>query len=108
MASLGVGTAMKLKDKRRPIPVTERVGLDFTRYFTVRQESVAQPPVGPALRPPPKPTPRPGASNKLPTSQATYAALNGGRTAMDPVTNRSVVTKPAPAKPAVPGPRQGK
>ena len=26
--------------------------------FTVRQESIAQPPVGPALRPPPKPQPR--------------------------------------------------
>ena len=76
--------------------------------FTVRQESIAQPPVGPALRPPPKPTPRPGASNKLPTSQPTYAALNDGRAQMDPVTNRPIVTKPAAAKPPIPGPRQGK
>jgi hypothetical protein len=76
--------------------------------FTVRQESVAQPPVGPALRPPnPKPQPRPRASNKLPTSQPTYAALNGGRAAVDPATNRPVVTKPAVTKPA-PGPRPGK
>lgn len=42
--------------------------------FTVRQESVAQPPVGPTLRPPPKPQPR-GASNKLPTSQPSYVGL---------------------------------
>ncbi|HEU4652822.1 MAG TPA: DUF4124 domain-containing protein [Steroidobacteraceae bacterium] len=27
-------------------------------HFTVRQESIAQPPVGPALKPPPKPRPR--------------------------------------------------
>lgn len=76
--------------------------------FTVRQESIAQPPVGPALRPPPKPQPRPGASNKLSTSQPTYAALNSGRAAIDPVTNRPVVTKPAATQPATPGPRQGK
>lgn len=77
--------------------------------FTVRQESVAQPPVGPALRPPtPKPQPRPRASNKLPTSQPTYAALNGGRAAIDPATNQPVVTKPAVTKPATPGPHQGK
>lgn len=76
--------------------------------FTVRQESVAQPPVGPALRPPPKPQPRPRTSNKLPTSQPTYAALNGGRAAIDPTTNRPVVTKPAATKPTTPGPHQGK
>lgn len=76
--------------------------------FTVRQESVAQPPVGPALRPPPKPQPRPRASNKLPTSQPTYAALNGGRAAIDPTTNRPVVKKPATTKPKTPGPRSGK
>lgn len=77
--------------------------------FTVRQESVAQPPVGPALRPPgSKPQPRPRASNKLPTSQPTFAALNGGRAAIDPATNRPVVTKPATTKPASPAPRQSK
>lgn len=73
--------------------------------FFVRQESVAQPPVGPALRPPPKPQPRPRVSNKLPTSQPTYAALNGGRAAIDPATNRPVVTKPA--KPQTPAPAPG-
>ncbi len=68
--------------------------------FHVRQESVAQPPVGPALRPPPKPQPRAG--NKMPTSQPTYAALNPVRSApIDPSTNKPVVTKPAP-KPVAP------
>lgn len=78
--------------------------------FTVRQESVAQPPVGPALRPPPKPQPRPrGASNKLPTSQPSYAALNNLRTApIDPATNRPVVTKPSTSKPTTPSAPGGK
>src|SRR5712671_626377 len=34
MGQLGVGVAMKLKDARRPVPVAERVGVDFPRYFT--------------------------------------------------------------------------
>src|SRR5579883_2767705 len=34
MGQLGVGVAMKLKDLRRPVPVSQRVGVDFTRYFT--------------------------------------------------------------------------
>jgi uncharacterized protein DUF4124 len=64
--------------------------------FTVRQESIAQPPVGPSLRPPP-PKPQPRASaNKLTTTQPTYGALNGARPAIDPATNLPVVTKPAP------------
>lgn len=63
--------------------------------FTVRQESIAQPPVGPSLRPPPKPQPRAGA-NKPITTQPTYGALNGARPAIDPATNLPVVTKPAP------------
>jgi hypothetical protein len=67
--------------------------------FTVRQESIAQPPVGPALRPPPKPTPRgQQAGNKLPGSQPSYAALNGERPKIDPRTNKPVPVKP-PAKP---------
>lgn len=69
--------------------------------FMVRQESIAQPPVGPTLRPPPKPQPRPrGASNKLPTSQPSYAALHPEvRTVrIDPATNQPV-TKPATSKP---------
>jgi hypothetical protein len=62
--------------------------------FTVRQESIAQPPVGPALRPPPKP--RTAAGNKLRTSQPTYAQLSGARPKLDPRTNAPVtpVVKP--------------
>lgn len=57
--------------------------------FMVRQQSIAQPPVGPTLRPPPKPRPR-GAGNKLPTSQPSYAALHPAVPAarIDPATNR--------------------
>lgn len=69
--------------------------------FHVRQESIAQPPVGPSLRPPPKPQPRAG--NKMQTSQPTYAALNPAAPPapkIDPVTNRPV-TKAAP-KPSTP------
>ncbi|NLG77928.1 MAG: DUF4124 domain-containing protein [Xanthomonadaceae bacterium] len=56
--------------------------------FYVRQTSIANPPVGPALRNPPRP--RPGrTSNKLPSTQPSYADLNGARTAtVDPRTNR--------------------
>jgi hypothetical protein len=76
--------------------------------FHVRQESVAQPPVGPSLRPPPKPQPRAG--NKMPTTQPTYAALNPVRTApIDPATNKPVVTKkPAANKPVAPKAPQNK
>jgi len=75
--------------------------------FHVRQESAAQPPVGPALRPPPKPQPRAG--NKMQRSQPSYAALNSARTApIDPTTNRPVVTKPATSKPTTPAPRASK
>ncbi len=38
MGQLGVGVAMKLKDARRPVPVSQRVGVDFPRYFTSRLE----------------------------------------------------------------------
>src|SRR5258708_26596396 len=31
---MGLGIAMKLKDVRRPIPVEDRVGVEFVRYFT--------------------------------------------------------------------------
>jgi hypothetical protein len=68
--------------------------------FVVRQESIANPPVGPALRPPPKPTPR-GAANKLLTQQPGYAALNGARPRIDPATNlpvRKSRAKPGPGK----------
>jgi hypothetical protein len=63
--------------------------------FNVRQESIANPPVGPTLRPPPKPQPR-GAANKVLTRQPSYGALNGARPAVNPATNLPVVPKPAP------------
>src|SRR5437588_7503526 len=34
MGQLGVGVAMKIKELRRPVQVTHRVGVDFPRYFT--------------------------------------------------------------------------
>lgn len=66
--------------------------------FSVRQNSIANPPVGPALRPPPRPRPG-GAANKLPSQQPSYAKLNGARAQIDPKTNLPVKTKPAPKKP---------
>jgi hypothetical protein len=51
--------------------------------FIVRQESIANPPVGPAIKPPPKPRP----SAKLPAQQPSHASLNGARAQIDPVTN---------------------
>jgi hypothetical protein len=69
--------------------------------FHVRQESIAKPPVGPTMRPPPKP--RTNAGNKLPTAQPSYAALNGAQSiTVDPRTNLPPKAKPAPA-----GPRSG-
>lgn len=77
--------------------VNDRSGKELQRTetirFFVRQTSIANPPVGPALRSQPKPA-RPGANNKLPSRQPTYAALNGERPRIDPVTNAPV--KPAP------------
>ena len=74
--------------------------------FNVRQESIAQPPVGPSLGQPPKPLPRPRpqntARNKVLTKQPSYDALNGGRPEMNPATNRPVEKKknaPKPGKP---------
>jgi hypothetical protein len=69
--------------------------------FNVRQESIAQPPVGPSLGQPPKPLPSPRpqntARNKVLTKQPSYDALNGGRPQMNPATNRPVEKKkPAP------------
>ena len=37
--TIRVGVAMKLKDVRRPVPVPERIGVDFPRYFTARLEA---------------------------------------------------------------------
>ncbi|HEY0684456.1 MAG TPA: DUF4124 domain-containing protein [Steroidobacter sp.] len=59
--------------------------------FHVRQESGAQPPVGPNMRPN---KPKRTAGNKLPTEQPTYAALNGSMPKIDPRTNRPVKSKP--------------
>src|ERR1700720_2123977 len=39
MGQLGLSVAMKLKDVRRPIPVPDRVGVVFPRYFTARLEA---------------------------------------------------------------------
>ena len=64
--------------------------------FHVRQESIAKPPVGPALRNQPKPR---TSGNKLRTKQPTYQALNGGRAQIDPDTNLPVRMQPAPAGP---------
>lgn len=71
--------------------------------FFVRQTSVAQPPVGPTLRPPPKPQPRNRNATKLPSKQPTYADLNGARPAMNPLTNAPVPPKIDTKLPTVPG-----
>jgi uncharacterized protein DUF4124 len=70
--------------------------------FYVRQESIANPPTGPGVRPPPpKPTPH-RAANKMLTQQPSYNALNGSAHAViDPATNMPVVRKSAP-KPGKP------
>jgi hypothetical protein len=71
--------------------------------FIVRQESAAQPPVGPSVNPPPKPTPRRTGGNKMPVAQPTYASLTGsGQMQIDPVTNRPVKPVTLPA-----GPKKG-
>jgi hypothetical protein len=61
--------------------------------FHVRQESIANPPVGPAMRNTNKP--KRTAGNKLTTKQPSYQALNGGKPAIDPSTNLPVKAKPA-------------
>src|SRR3954468_419171 len=38
MGQLGLSVAMKLKDVRKPIPVPDRVGVVFPRYFTAKLE----------------------------------------------------------------------
>jgi hypothetical protein len=73
--------------------------------FVVRQESIANPPVGPALRPPPKPRPG-GGANKLSSQQPGYAQLNGARAVIDPATN-APVRKPLTSKPT-PAPKDGR
>lgn len=68
--------------------------------FFVRQTSIAQPPVGPALRTPPKPS-SPGSANKLPTRQPSHADLHGARPPIDARTNAPPPPK-APPKPKTP------
>lgn len=84
--------------------ITDRAGRQLQEsnsvVFTVRQQSIANPPVGPSQRPPPKPQPR-GAANKMPATQPSYGALNGGQPVIDPATNLPAVKKPAP-KPGKP------
>jgi hypothetical protein len=66
--------------------------------FFVRQQSIAQPPVGPAQRPPPKPQPRAG--NKMLKTQPSYAALNSVPTStVDRRTNRPAVKADDTSKP---------
>jgi hypothetical protein len=79
--------------------------------FHVRQESRAQPPVGPAMRNPNRPRTSGNKmpsnqlpNNKMPTSQPSYAALNGGKASLDPRTNMPIETKPAKSN----GPKAGK
>ena len=79
-----------------------------TVTFHVRQESGAQPPVGPALR---NNKPKRTAGNKLRTGQPSYAALNGNKAAIDPRTNMPIVTKPKDkpkSDPKPPGPKASK
>lgn len=75
-------------------PAGTRIQETAPVVFHVRQESMANPPVGPAMRPPPKPQPRPNAANKLPSLQPSYAGLNGGRRAINPATNLPYGPKP--------------
>lgn len=67
--------------------------------FHVRQESVGQPPVGPALRNSPRPRRPNGVSNKMPAKQPTYADLNGAPPTIDPRTNLPPVRKRLPVGP---------
>ena len=70
--------------------------------FTVRQESVASPPVGPSVNPQ-QPKPNRTGGNKMPVAQPSYASLTGARqTQVDPVTNRPVKPVTLPA-----GPKKG-
>src|ERR1700684_650575 len=39
MGQLGVGFAMRVKDTPRPVPVADRIGVRFPRYFTSRLEA---------------------------------------------------------------------
>src|ERR1700719_2084963 len=39
VGQLGIGVAMKWRDVRRPVPVSERVGVEFPRHFTSKLEA---------------------------------------------------------------------
>ena len=83
----GTHTAKAVIRDRRGVQIQET----STVQFHVRQESIANPPVGPALRNPPKPRPT---SNKLPNSQPSYAALKGKPAPIDPSTNMPARSAP--------------
>lgn len=83
----GTHSAKAVIRDRRGVQIQETSPVQFH----VRQTSIANPPVGPALRTPQKP--RTGASNKLPTAQPSYASLKDKPVPIDPATNM-------PAKPA--------
>jgi hypothetical protein len=68
--------------------------------FHVRQESAAQPPVGPGMR---QTKPKRSVGNKQNATQPSYQALNGGKASIDPRTNMPVIKKPA----APNGPKAG-
>ena len=91
----GTHTLKAVVTTRQGSPIQESPPITFH----VRQQSVATPPVGPALRPPPKP--RTSAGNKMRTKQPSYTALNGGSAQVDPNTNLPVRTKPTPVGPNI-------
>ena len=41
MGQLGMGVVMKMDEKnvRRPVPVEQRIGVEFPRYFTARLDA---------------------------------------------------------------------
>ena len=101
-------TSFELKDVARGMhsvvaiindPAGTKVQETAPISFHVRQESTANPPVGPSLRPPPKPQPK-NITNKLPSTQPSYNDLNGAaHKPIDPRTNM-----PVPPKPTTQGP----
>jgi hypothetical protein len=93
--SRGTHSAKAVIRDRRGVQIQET----STVQFHVRQESIANPPVGPALRNPPKPRPT---SNKLPTSQPSYAALKGKPAPIDPATNMPAKAAPPQRPPGKP------
>jgi hypothetical protein len=92
----GTHSAKAVIRDRRGVQIQETQ----TVQFHVRQESIANPPVGPSLRSPPKP--RTNASNKLPTTQPSYASIKGQPARINPATNLPAKSAPAPRAPGKP------